>query len=120
MGPPPVTASARSTAGYLTDANHVACPGDHLWHPCDRTCRVDFASIEGSMFWRCDRCRPASYVFVHFAPAPVPTAYCYPISLDSWAEWVQHEGALPPIHELLHRLRDTQGKSYNPHFTRVA
>jgi hypothetical protein len=72
--------------------------------------------MSGHAFLACLDCKPHTYFFAHFITEPDPMVVCYAISKASFDEWELGNEVAPPTPELLHRLRDPDGLSYNPNW----
>ena len=104
-----------SAAGiWHCDTNYIVCPGDHLLALYKAGYRADLRRVSGHAFMECRECNPISYFFALFAQQPSPMVICYLLSKDAYDEWSQSPEPTPPTPELLYRLRDPEGRSYNP------
>lgn len=107
---------------WYCDPNFLTCcpNGDgkeHLLKFYETGYRVDLRRMSGHAFIECRQCQPSSYFFAVFTRDPAPTVTCYAISREDFAQWDKDPSATTlPTSEMLYRLRDPQGRSYNPHW----
>lgn len=100
------------------DPNAIVCErGDHLLAHYEQGYRADMRRMSGHAFLQCLNCKPHQYFFALFAQFPSPMVTCYELSKESYDEWDRTPEETPPTPELLYRLRDPEGRSYNPFFT---
>lgn len=105
------------TVIWTCQSNFILCPDDHLYTYHEQGMLRDMRRLEGHDFFKCTMCKPASHFFVVFSTSPDPHATCYLISPDCWKEWATDPSATTlSTPEMLHRLRDPAGRSYNPYF----
>lgn len=99
------------------DPNAIICQhGDHLLAFYDSGYRADLTRMNGHLFAKCVQCEPPCYFLGVFATLPSPMVTCYRLSEASYREWDRSNDPTPPTSELLYRLRDPHGRSYNPNF----
>lgn len=72
--------------------------------------------MTGHAFLECQTCAPSTYFLALFVREPSPLVLCYAISQATYEEWTRSDEATPPTGELLHRLRDPQGRSHHPDY----
>jgi len=104
-----------ATVIWHCDPNAIVCQqGDHLMAFYETGYRADWRRISGHAFFQCRKCTPPQYFFACFTQYPHPMVTCYALSRESYEEWDKSDEPTPPTPELLYRLRDPDGKSYNP------
>jgi len=105
------------TAIWHCDPNAIVCRnGDHLMAFYEHGYRADLRRMSGHAFLQCLRCDPHEYFFALFSSHPSPMVTCYALSKDSYDEWDRSPEPTPPTPELLYRLKDPEGRSYNPYY----
>jgi hypothetical protein len=107
---------AVATDIWHCDPNAIICRDDHLLTLYKTGYRADFRRMNGHAFVECQLCTPRSYFLALFTTQPSPMVTCDAIDHASYIEWDRSGDATPPSPELLYRLRDPQGRSYNPHY----
>lgn len=109
--------AARSTTGIVwqCESNFIVCQHDHLMRLHETGYRADLRRMQGHAFLMCSDCEPATYFFAHFVTQPYPMATCYAIDKASYLEFDKGDES-PSTPELLYRLRDPRGQSYNPNW----
>lgn len=95
-------------------SNFVVCPNDHLLRYKSTNYTADMRRVSGHAFLCCVLCQPHTYFFANYVTTPDPMAICYEISKASFDEWDKGQDSTPTTPELLYRLRDPDGLSYNP------
>lgn len=99
------------------DPNAIICElGDHLLAFYESGYRADMTRLSGHMFAKCAQCAPHCHMLLVFSPLPSPIVYCYRLSGESYTEWDRSQEPTPPTSELLYRVRDPDGRSFNPYW----
>lgn len=105
-----------ATSIWHCDPNAIVCPNDHLLAFYRTGYRGDLRRVAGHAFFECRECEPFTRFLILFIKDPSPMAVCYLLSKESFDEWNTSSEQTPPTPELLYRLTDPEGKSYNPHW----
>lgn len=111
-----------ATAIWVCHPNFITCNphrdvGEHLLRFYETGYRTDLRRLDGHAFLECRQCQPSTYMFAVFSTRPDPMVTLYEISRESYQTWEKDASPVTlPTAEMLHLLRDPQGRSYNPHF----
>lgn len=108
-------------APWHCDPNAIVCEhGNHLLAYYKAGYRADMRRLTGHAFFECRDCKEesghSSYFLAVFIRDPSPLVLCYALDKPSFDEWDKSNEPTPPTAELLHRVRDPQGRSHNPYW----
>jgi hypothetical protein len=109
------------TAVWVCDPNFITCNPhgegrEHLLAFYEAGYRADLRRLNGHAFLECRQCKPPSFMFAVFTAVPSPMVTLYAIDQASYDEWIRTGEGTPSTPEMLYRLRDPQGRSYNPYW----
>lgn len=119
------SSAARHPVGkaiWVCESNYLTCnphaeAGEHLLRFHQTGYRADLRRVSGHAFLECKQCDPASFFFAVFTTTPSPMVTCYAISKESYEEYEKDPSATTlSTPEMLYRLRDPDGRSYNPYY----
>lgn len=96
-------------------SDFVHCQHDHLLLYHEYGFRGNRRHLNGPELFECRKCTPSSFFIAVFVSKPSPMAFCYALAKESYVYWDAQE-EFPEIPELLHRLRDPEGRSHNPYW----
>jgi len=96
--------------------NYLVCQNDHLLKYYETGYQADLRRMSGHSFFECRQCQPSTYFFAVFSTSPDPHVTCYALSRESFEHWNKTDEPTPPTPEMLYRIRDPQGRSYNPYW----
>lgn len=105
-----------ATSIWHCDPNAIICVNDHLLAFYESGYRGDLRRMSGHAFFECRNCEPSTHFFALFTKEPSPMVTCYQLSRQSFNEWDKNPHQTPPTPELLHRLKDPEGRSFNPYY----
>lgn len=100
---------------WTCDPRAVFCVNEHLYTFREAGMDRDHRRLSGHEFFRCRECDKPTYFFAVFSTSPDPHVTCYLISEDCWKEWMNSDESCS-TQEMLYRIRDPFGRSYNPTF----
>lgn len=109
-------------AAWTCYSNFVTCCPDeygkeHLLKLYESGYRGDMRRLSGHGFLECRQCQPSSYFLAVYSTTPTPIVTCYAICKEDYDTWVNDPSAETlPTPEMLYRLRDPDGRSYNPYW----
>lgn len=76
---------------------------------------MDLRDVTGHSFCECKEC--STYFLAVFVKEPSPFVLCFSLSKESYDEWMSRTGRTPPTLELLHCVKDPNGRSHYPQWT---
>jgi hypothetical protein len=111
-----------SAAQWTCYSNFITCRPDaggneHLLKYGRSGFHADMRGLSGHAFFECKQCQPATFFFAVFHTAPDPYVVCYAIGEESFRLWDRDQSATTKTTpEMLHLLRDPEGRSINPNW----
>lgn len=91
----------------------IRCEVGHIMTFYKTGYRADLRDMLGHAFLQCQNCAPPTFFFASWVREPSPIVVCYALSKESYDEWLARPGRTPETAELLHVLRDPEGRSHN-------